>query len=116
MATISLGKDYTISGGIDNVSELTITRTGEQLDVTTREGSLPLKYTVAGLQKITLECTILAEASTTYSVGSSVTVTSSGYTGDLIVMSVDRDEPQDGVVTYKLMMTPGTALASPVPV
>lgn len=116
MATYSLGKDYTITGGIENVSDLTITRSGEQLDVTTREGTLPLKYTKAGLQKVTLECTILAEADTTYSVGGSVSVASSGFTGDVIVVQANRDEPQDGVVTYKLTMTPGTALTNPVAV
>lgn len=113
-ATINLGKDYTISGGISNVSDLTLNRSGEKIDITTRFGSLPLKFTTAGLPKITLECTVLAESSTTYNVGSSVTVTSTGYAGSVIILDAERDEPEEGPVTYKLTLTPGTALASPV--
>lgn len=115
-STISLGKDYTISSGLTNVSDLTLTRSGEKIDITTRAGALPIKHTEAGLQKLTLECTIIAEQATTYSVGGSVSVASSGFTGSVIVVSADRSEPQDGLVTYKLTMTPGTAMASPLPV
>lgn len=113
-ATINLGKDYTISGGITNVTDLTLNRTGEKIDITTRFGSLPLKFTTAGLPKVTLECTVLAESSTTYSVGATVAVASSGYTGSVIVLDAERDEPEEGPVTYKLTLTPGTALPTPV--
>lgn len=116
MATISLGKNYTISGGLTNVSDLTLTRSAEKIDITTRSGANPLKHTEAGLPKITLECTILAEASTTYSIGGSVSVTSSGYTGSVIVTNADRSEPKDGTVQYKLTLTPGTASATPIAV
>lgn len=114
MATISLGKDFTITGGLTNVSDLTLTRAAEKIDITTRTGAKPLKHTEAGLQKITLECTIIAEASTTYAVGAAVSLASSGYTGAVIVSNADRSEPNDGLVTYKLTLTPGTA--SPVTV
>jgi hypothetical protein len=115
-ATISLGKDYTITGGISNVSDLTLNRQAEKIDITTRAGSDPLKFTAAGLPKITLECTVIAESSTSYSIGQSVSVASSGYTGALIVTNADRDEPDDGPVTYKLTLTPGVASATPVEV
>lgn len=114
--TINLGKDYTITSGLTNVSDLTITKSGERLDITTRYGSNPIKFTTAGLPKITLDCTIIAEATTTFDVGASVSITSSGYTGSAIIVSADRSEPQDGLVTYKLMMTPGSAMTNPVTV
>ena len=112
--TISLGKDYTITSGLTNVSDLTLTRSGEKIDVTTRFGAKPLKYTEAGLPKITLECTVIAGADTTYPVGGSVTVASSGFSGSVIIVSADRSEPHDGMVTYKLSLTPGTAVATPL--
>lgn len=116
MPTINLGKDYTITSGLTNVSDLTLTYSAEKIDITTRAGSLPLKYTEAGLAKITLECTVIAESGTTYSVGGAVSVASSGYTGTVVVVSADRDEPDDGPVTYKLTLTPGSAVANPVAV
>lgn len=116
MPTINLGKNYTITSGLQNVSDLTLTYSAEKIDVTTRAGTLPLKYTEAGLKKITLECTVIAEASTTYNVGGTVTIASSGYSGTVVVVSADRDEPDDGPVTYKLTLTPGTAVANPVAV
>lgn len=114
--TISLGKNYTISSGLTNVSDLTLTRSGEKIDITTRFGAYPIKFTEAGLEKLTLECTIIAESGTTYSIGGSVSVASSGFTGSVIVVSADRSEPHDGLVTYKLTLTPGTAMATPLPV
>lgn len=114
MATISLGKDFTITAGLQNVSDLTLTRAAEKIDITTRTGTKPLKHTEAGLQKITLECAIIAEAGTTYAIGSSLSLTSSGYSGSVIVTNADRSEPNDGLVTYKLTLTPG--FASPVTV
>ena len=115
-ATISLGKDYTITGGISNVSDLTLNRQAEKIDVTTRAGTQPLKFTAAGLPKITLECTVIAEASTNFPIGSSLNITSSGYSGAVIITNADRDEPDDGPVTYKLTLTPGTTSANPVEV
>jgi len=116
MATINLGKDFTISGGLTNVSDLTLTYAAEKIDITTRAGTLPLKYMAAGLPKITLECTVIAESGTTFNVGGTVSVTSTGYTGSVIITNADRDEPDDGPVTYKLTLTPGTAIAHPVAV
>lgn len=114
--TISLGKDYTISGTLANVSDLTITRSGEKIDVTTRYGTKPIKFTEAGLPKITLDCTVIATSETTFDLGGSITVTSSGFTGAVIIVSADRSEPHDGMVTYKLQLTPGTAMQTPLSV
>lgn len=116
MATISLGKNYTISGAIGNVSDLTLTTAGEKIDITTRTGTDPFKMTDIGLSKFTLEATVLAEASTTYAIGGSVSVTASGVTGTLICTNADRSEPVDGVVTYKLTLTHGYVSANTVSV
>jgi len=107
-ATISLGKNYTISGALSNVSDLTVTRVAEKIDVTTRFGTKPLRFTEAGLPKITLECTVIAEEDTTYDIGAEVNITCTDYTGDAIVVNADREEPDDGPVQYKLTLTPGT--------
>jgi hypothetical protein len=114
--TINLGKDYTISGTLENVSDLTITKSGEKIDVTTRFGSKPIKFTTAGLPKITLDCTVIATDTTTFSLGGSIAVTSSGFTGTVIIVSADRSEPHDGMVTYKLQLTPGSAMETPLSV
>lgn len=112
MATINLGKDYTISGGLSNVSDLMITYSGESIDATTRSGTKPVKHVETGLNKITIEATILVESTTNYSIGQSVQVTSSKFTGAVIVLDADYSEPDDGVVTVKLSLTPGTASAT----
>jgi len=114
--TISLGKSYTITGALANVSDLTVTKSAEKIDVTTRFGTKPLKFTEAGLPKITLECTVLAEAETSYQIGGQVSVTCTDYTGNAIVVNADRDEPDDGPVQYKLTLTPGTASTETVTV
>lgn len=109
MATISLGKDYTISGGLANTTELTLTYSGDTIDATTRSGSKPVKHVETGLNKITLEATILVEATTSYKIGQSLSVTSSAYTGSVIVVDAQYEEPDDGMVNVKLTLTPGTA-------
>jgi hypothetical protein len=114
--TINLGKDYTISGAVENVSDLTVKIEAEKIEATTRAGTLPLKRYVAGLPKKTFECTILAEAATTFSVGASVAITCSDHTGNLIVVKAPRSEPKEGFVTYKLTLTTGTASANPIAV
>lgn len=110
MATISLGKDFTISGALSNVSDLTLTHGGDTIDATTRSGSKPVKHVEAGLTKITLEATILVDDTTSYKLGQSVAVTSSAYSGTVIVLDAQYDEPDDGVVSVKLTLTPGTPL------
>jgi hypothetical protein len=115
-ATINLGKDYTISGAVENISDLTVKVEAEKVDATTRFGTLPLKRYLAGLQKLTFECTVLAETATTFDIGGQVAVTTADYTGNLIVTKAPRSEPQDGFVTYKLTMTTGTASANPITV
>lgn len=114
--TISLGKSYTITGALENVSDLTVTRAAEKIDVTTRAGTKPLKFTEAGLPKITLECTVIAESDTSYEMGGQVSVTCADYTGNAIIVNADREEPDDGPVTYKLTLTPGTASTTTVTV
>lgn len=110
MATISLGKDYTISGALSNVSDLTITQGGDTIDATTRSGSKPVKHVEAGLTKTTLEATILVDETTSYKFGQSVSVTSSAFSGTVVVVDAQYEEPDDGVVKVKLTLTPGTPL------
>lgn len=106
-ATYSLGKEYTVSG-LSGVSELTVTRTGERIDVTTRCAAKPIKQTDVGLLDTTFECTVLAEADTEFKLGSAYTVTVKGTSlGALICMTATREEPQAGVITYKLTLKPG---------
>lgn len=112
MATINLGKDYTISGGLSNVSDLTITQGGDTIDATTRSGPKPVKHVEAGLTKTTLEATILVDEATAYAIGQQVTVTSPKFTGNVIVLDAQYDEPDDGVVSVKLSLTPGTPSAA----
>lgn len=106
-ATYSLGKSYTVSG-LSGVSELTITKTGERIDVTTRCATLPLKQTDTGLVDTTFECTVLATDTTEFVIGQGYTVTVKGNSlGELICMTANREEPQAGVITYKLTLKPG---------
>lgn len=106
MANYTLGRDYTVSG-LTGVSELTVTREGERIDVTTRKHSKPIKLTVAGFSQTTFECTVLATATTTFSVGKSYTVVANGTSMPMICMGATREEPQAGVITYRLTLRPG---------
>lgn len=107
MATYTLGRNYTVSG-LTGASDLTVTRDGERIDVTTRENTKPVKLTVAGFEDMTLECTVLATSTTTFSVGKSYAITLNGGSAmDLICMAATREEPQAGVITYKLKFRPG---------
>lgn len=111
-ATISLGRDYTVSG-LTGVSDLEVEYSGERIDVTTRYGAKPIKKTVAGFPNKTFTCTVLAEATTTFSVGKAYTVTLAGGSSmTLICMDANREEPQEGIVTYKLTLKPGTESTS----
>ncbi len=116
MATINLGKDYTVSGTVSNVSELSWDRTSEKLDVTTRSGTKHVKHTKAGLYKDVFSCTVLAEAATVFEIGQAKTLTI-GPVGDTesftcVVTSARRGEPRDGLVSYQITLTPGTASES----
>lgn len=107
MATYTLGRNYTVAG-LTGASDLTVTRDGERIDVTTRENTKPVKLTVAGFEDMTLECTVLATNTTTFSVGKSYAITLNGGTAmNLICMGATREEPQAGVITYKLKFRPG---------
>jgi hypothetical protein len=113
MATYTLGKDYTVSG-LTGVSELTYTRTGERLDVTTREGTKPYKKTVAGFGSETLECSVFepltGPAFAGFKIGEQKTVVINGASIQAVIMSANRSEPQDGVVVYQLTLRPGDPL------
>lgn len=105
--TYTLGKDYTVSG-LTGATDLTVTHAGERVDVTTRDAAKPFKLTVAGLTQVTFECSVYATNSTKFAIGDSYAVTVNGDSlGDLVCMSANREEPQDGVVTYKLTLRPG---------
>ena len=107
MPNYTLGKDYTVSG-LTGVSELTVTRDGERIDVTTRKQSKPFKATVAGFGDMTFECTVMATKTTVFTIGKGYTVTVGGNSlGQLICMSANREEPQAGVITYRLTLKPG---------
>jgi predicted secreted protein len=113
--TYTLGKDYTING-IAGVSELTVTDAAENVDITTRYGEKPLRFTAVGLGKITLECSVIATAETTFDVGGTVSITCDDFTGTALIVSAPREEGEDGAVTYRLTLTPGTASAVPISV
>lgn len=107
-ATINLGRDYTVSG-LSGVSDLEVSYSAERIDITTRAGAKPIKKTVAGLPNSTFTCTVLATATTFFTVGKKYTVTLAGGSAmDLICMDANREEPQEGVITYKLTLKPGT--------
>lgn len=112
--TINLGKNFTITSGLTNVTDLTMTRSGDKIDVTTRGGTKPLRHTRVGLPKITFECSVLAEAATTYAIGGSISLVCAEYTGTVIVLDAERTEGEDGLVQYRVTMTPGTASAETV--
>lgn len=118
MATYTLGRDYTVSG-LAGASELTVTREGERIDVTTREHAKPFKLTVAGFPATTIECSVFATATTAFSVGQAYTMTLNGeaFTG-VVCMAATREEPQAGIITYRLKFRPGTPadVANQIPV
>lgn len=106
-ATYTLGKDYTVSG-LTGATEMTVTRAGERIDVSTRAGAKPFKHTVAGFPDLTFECSVFATNTTAFSIGKGYTVTLAGASlGMLICMQANREEPGDGVITYRLTLKPG---------
>lgn len=106
-ANYTLGKDYTVSG-LTGATDLEVTRAGERIDVTTRKQGKPIKQYVAGFADLTFTCSVFATDSTTFSVGKAYTVTLNGESlGALICMDANREEPQDGIVTFRLTLKPG---------
>jgi len=107
MPNYTLGKAYTVSG-LAGVTDLTVTFEGERIDVTTRKVAKPIKLTAAGFPDMTFECTVLATGTTTFSIGKAYPVTLNGAAfADMICMSANREEPQVGVINYKLTLKPG---------
>lgn len=106
-ATYSLGKDYTVAG-LAGATDLTVTRSAERVDVTTRAGTLPIKAVVAGLADLTFDCTVDATATTSFTIGKAYSVTvKSESLGSLICMKASREEPAANVIQYKLTLRPG---------
>lgn len=113
-AAYTLGKDYTVSG-LSGATDLTVTRSGERIDVSTRKGAKPFKHTVAGFPDVTFECTVYADATTAFKIGEAYPIELNGESLtdaegiDLVCMSAVREEPGDGIVTYRLTFKPGYA-------
>lgn len=105
--TVSLGKDYTVSG-LAGTTELTVTHSAEFVETTTRFGK-PIKRGKAGIPDYTFEGTVLGTASNSFVIGQGYTLTLNGESKDVICMNVNREEPGDGTVTFKLTMKPGVA-------
>lgn len=108
-ATINLGKDWTLSG-LAGCSDLTVTRSAEAIDTTTRSGAKPIKKVKGGIPDYTFEGTVFATATTKFSIGESYSLTVNGGTAkDVVCLTANREEPQEGVVTFKVTMKPGVA-------
>jgi hypothetical protein len=111
-ATYTLGRDYTVAG-LTGATDLEVTRSAERIDVSTRAGAKPIKRTVAGLPDLTFSCTVYAEALTKFVIGKGYAVTLNGtLLGTLVCMDANREEPQEGVVTYKLTLKTGLESAT----
>jgi hypothetical protein len=108
-ATINLGKDWTLTG-LAGVSDLTVTRSVEAIDTTTRSGAKPIKKVKGGIPDYTFEGTVLATATTSMVIGQSYALVINGGTAkDVVCLTANREEPQEGVITYKVTMKPGVA-------
>jgi hypothetical protein len=105
--TINLGKDWTLAG-LAGCSDLTVTRSAEAIDTTTRFGAKPIKKVKGGIPDYTFEGSVLATATTKFVIGESYALTVNGGTAkDVVCLTANREEPQEGVVTFKLTMKPG---------
>jgi hypothetical protein len=107
-ATINLGKDWTLSG-LAGCSDLTVTRSAEAIDTTTRFGAKPIKKVKGGIPDYTFEGTVFATATTKFVIGDSYALTVNGGVKDVVCLTANREEPQEGVVTFKVTMKPGVA-------
>lgn len=105
----TLGKDYTVTG-LTAVTDLTVTRSAERVDVTTRKGDLPYKATDAGLIDEMFECTVYSEVDTEFTIGEIYPITVKGVTlTDMVCMSANREEQKDGLITFKLSFRRGVS-------
>lgn len=105
-ATINLGKDYTVSG-LPGVTDLTVSRSADGVDTTTRSGDLPIKRVKAGIPDYTFEGTVLGTATTSFQIGKEYALTLGGGAKNVICMDCTIEEPQEGVYQFKLTMRPG---------
>lgn len=118
MPTYTLGRDYTVEGLV-GCTDLTVTRSGERIDVSTRKGNKPYKHTIAGFPDFTFECTVFATATTTFSIGKAYNITLNGEAlvtpsgAQPICMTANREEPIDGIVTYRLTFKQGLESDTP---
>lgn len=118
--TYTLGRDYTVSG-LTAATDLTVTRSGERIDITTRFHDKPFKSTVAGFADLTFECSVYAADDTEFTIGKAYSVTLNGTalsTDGLICMTANREEPQEGIITYRLTFKPGleSDVANQIPI
>lgn len=105
--TYKLGKNYTVDGLV-GTTDLTVTHATERVDVTTRDGDHPFKKTVDGLHNLTFEGSVLATDTTEFIIGLTYPLTVNDVVlGDTICLAANREESQDGIVTYKLTLRPG---------
>jgi hypothetical protein len=102
-ATIGIGKDQTISGIVNTkVRSVTITSDGPQIDCTKR-GDAVRKY-LTGFQDQTIEVECLEDPGLTVGGATPIQVTAGHATGYFYVMSVNKTEPLDDVVTWKVSL------------
>jgi Tfp pilus assembly protein PilW len=97
-ATITLGKDISISG-VANARTCTVTNSASEIDVT-KFGDTARKFKKALIeQTIEVEC-VDAPGCT---IGSTFTITGT-QTGNAsyIVTSIKQDQPLDGIITYSV--------------
>lgn len=114
----TLGRNYTVSG-LSGATDLEVTRSGERIDVTTRKNPKPVKQYVAGLEEITFTGSVFANSGTKFEVGKGYTLTVNGDSlGELVCFDATREEPQDGVIVYKLTLKPGrpSEIANQIPI
>ncbi|MFN9913443.1 MAG: hypothetical protein ACK53L_12705, partial [Pirellulaceae bacterium] len=63
-----------------------------------------------GIPDYTFEGTVLATATTSMVIGQSYSLVVNGGTAkDVICLTANREEPQEGVVNYNVTMKPGVA-------
>jgi hypothetical protein len=108
-STYTLGKDYTVNG-LTGATDLEVTRSSDRIDVTARGNRVPIKNQVSGLVDLTFSCSVFAKSDTVFEIGKGYTVSLQGTAiPDLICVDANREEPQEGIITYSLTFKQGFA-------